>query len=163
MKEHRKILVVIVLVVLLTLTTVLAGSEITVLIDGEKIEFEVPPQIMNGRTMVPFRAIFENLGAEVDWDNDTRTAIGIRNDIVVEAQIGNTTMRVDGVEKTMDVAPVIVGGRTLVPARFVAEAYNCDVKWDNDTRTVIIMTDSAELYDITNSSSWNDSLLEQQK
>ena len=141
MRKYIKFFVVPLLAVLLTLTTALAGSEITVLIDGEQIEFEVPPQIMNGRTMVPFRAIFENLGAEVDWDNDTRTAIGIKDDVVVEAQIGNTTMCVDGEEKLMDIAPVIVGGRTLVPARFVAEAFNCDVDWDNTTRTVIIVTE----------------------
>ena len=48
---------------------------ITVFIDGKQVEFDVPPMLNGGRTLVPMRAVFEALGAEVTWDNDTNTAI----------------------------------------------------------------------------------------
>ena len=80
------------------------------------------PYIANDRTYVPFRALGEALGAEVNWDNDARTVTYTLGNTEVVLTIDETTYTVNGEEKTMDVAPVITGDRTYVPVRFVGEA-----------------------------------------
>ena len=80
------------------------------------------PYIANDRTYVPFRALGEALGAEVNWDNDARTVTYTLGKTEVVLTIDETTYTVNGEEKTMDVAPVITGDRTYVPVRFVGEA-----------------------------------------
>ena len=139
MKKRIKVLALCVLMLSVVFSTiVLASNEIRVAIDGEYVEFDVQPQLINDRTMVPLRAIFEALGAEVDWDNDTQTVIAMKDDVTVTATIGSTKMYIDDEEKTMDVAPMLLNGRTLVPVRFVAEAFNCDVDWEESEQTVYI-------------------------
>ena len=127
-------------------TVSLASDEIKVAIDGEYVEFDVNPQIVNERTMVPLRAIFEALGAEVEWDDSTKTVFAMKDDVLVTATIGSTKMYINENERTMDVAPMIVDERTLVPVRFVAEAFECDVDWDGDNNIVYIysVVDSEE-------------------
>lgn len=141
MKKCIKTLAVCLIMLLIFSLSVFASNEIKVSIDGEYLQFDVAPQIINDRTMVPLRAIFEELGAEVDWDGDTQTVTAMKNDICVIATIGSRRMYVDDEVKTIDVAPQLVGGRTLVPVRFVAEAFDCEVEWDAKRRTVYI-TDS---------------------
>lgn len=118
--------------------TAFAANDISVRINGEPLSFDVPPQLINDRTMVPLRTIFEALGAQVDWNSTTRTVTATRGDTVVVSTIGSKTMYINGSARTMDVAPVIVNDRTLVPARFVAEAFDCYVEWEGSTRTVYI-------------------------
>lgn len=125
--------------------SVFAGSDgITVIADGETVSFDVEPQIINDRTMVPMRAIFEALGAEVNWNESDRTITSAKGSTTIKMQINNTSMSVNGTEKTLDSVPVIVDGRTLVPARAVAEALNADVKWCGGSRTVIILCDEKD-------------------
>lgn len=97
-------------------------DNIEVTFNGHPVASDVPAQIMNGRTMLPFRAIFETLGATVSYEADTQTVTGVRSGTTVRMQIGNSTATVNGRPLTMDVAPVIMNNRTLVPVRFVAEA-----------------------------------------
>ena len=115
-----------------------AADDITVLLNGDAIEFDVAPIIENDRTLVPLRAIFEALGAEVEWDGDNQTVISAKGDDTCIFQIGNDKMFVNGEAKTLDVAAKIVEDRTLIPLRAVSEAYSCTVDWDGDTRTVTI-------------------------
>ncbi|MCL2376029.1 MAG: stalk domain-containing protein [Defluviitaleaceae bacterium] len=118
-----------------------ANDEIIVTIDGVAVQFDTPPQIIEDRTMVPMRAIFEALGATVEWDGETQsiTAITAQGD-EIHLMVGSTTITINGVADYMEVAPQLVDDRTLVPARFVAQAMGANVVWDNDTRTVIITT-----------------------
>ena len=74
-----------------TLLLCLSVNAVELYVDTELVQTDVPPQLVSGRTLVPMRAIFEYLGAEVTWDNDTRTATGTLNDTVVTIQIDNTT------------------------------------------------------------------------
>ncbi len=122
------------------ITTTFANYEIKVSIDGKYIDFDVPPQMINDRTMVPLRAIFEALDAEVSWDDPTQTVTATKDDIVVIATIGSYTMKINNTKKEMDIAPMLVDERTLVPARFVAEAFDCDVLWSEEENTVYIRT-----------------------
>lgn len=114
---------------------------------GNKVE----PQIINNRTMVPFRKIFNSLGVsdnDITWVGDTRTVLAKKDNIEIELQIDNNVAKktVDGnkTEIKLDSAPVIVEGRTLVPVRFIAESMNKQVGWDSLNRTVIII-DTQEL------------------
>lgn len=115
------------------------ADDITVLLDGNAIEFDVAPIIENDRTLVPLRAIFEALGAQVEWDGENETVISAKGNNICVLQIGGK-MFVNGVEKELDVPAKIVEDRTLVPLRAVSEAYECKVDWNGDTRTVTITT-----------------------
>ena len=140
MKSIKKTLCLLVTMLLLvsTITPVMANGDIKVKIDGQQIAFDVPPQLINDRTMVPLRAIFEALGATVLWDGETRTVTAYNEAYYVKATIDKQDMYVNGEARQMDIAPMIVEGRTLVPARFVAEAFNCQVDWDGTNKTVSI-------------------------
>lgn len=97
-----------------TLLLCLSVNAVELYVDTELVQTDVPPQLVGGRTLVPMRAIFEYLGAEVTWDNDTRTATGTLNDTVVIIQIDNTTAYVNDVPYTLDVPAQIIGNRTMV-------------------------------------------------
>nr|WP_243734984.1 clostripain-related cysteine peptidase [Paenibacillus turpanensis] len=107
-------------------------------INGELQEYVQPPVIINDKTMVPLRAIFEALGATVEWEAATQTATAEKDGTVVVLQIGNPVAAVDGEAVTLQQAAELVNGHTMVPARFVSEALGAEVKWDGTTRTVII-------------------------
>ena len=140
MKKLISLVLAVLLLMGIIITPVSAAKEVSVYLFGEKLSFDVPPQIINGRTLVPMRKIFESLGATVDWDGNTRTATSVREDKTIILTIDSYTMYVNGKSVTLDVAPCIIDGRTLVPARAVSEAFNLKVDWDNDTRSVLITT-----------------------
>lgn len=114
------------------------NSGIYVTLDGKKIQFDVPAQIISDRTLVPLRAIFEALGATVDWDSSTQTVTSSKNNTVIKVTIGNNIMKKNNENIELDVPAQIISDRTLVPARAVAEAFGCNVDWDSETKTVII-------------------------
>ena len=144
MKKGIKVLGLCLLMMSIMISTVaFANNDIKVAIDGEYVEFDVQPQLINDRTMVPLRAIFEALGADVDWINETQTVIATKDGVTVKAAIGNTEMYIDDDVRTMDVAPMLIGGRTLVPVRFVAEAFACEVFWSDEDYSVYIKTENA--------------------
>ena len=140
MKKLISLLIAVLMLAGMMSLPVIAAKEVSVYLFGEKLSFDVPPQIINGRTLVPMRKIFESLGATVIWDGNTRTATSVREDKTIILTIDSYTMYVNGKAVTLDVAPCIIDGRTLVPARAVSEAFNLKVDWDNDTRSVLITT-----------------------
>ncbi len=144
MKKILGILIAVMMVVTLTATMVSAEQDISVLLNGEAIAFDVQPQIVEGRTMVPLRAIFEALGATVEWDGATSTVSSTKGDISIKLTIGENKLYKNGEEKALDVPGMIVDSRTLVPVRAISEAYECEVEWEADTRTVLITTPVAE-------------------
>jgi len=122
---------------------IFAGDNINVLMNGEPIAFDVPPQNVDGRIMVPFRAVGEAIGAKVDWNADTNSVWMYRNGSYIGLTIGDESIRMGKmggpeISVELDVAPLIVNGRTLVPVRAVSEGLNCDVKWDEPSNTVVI-------------------------
>ena len=116
------------------------SDEIKVTVNGEKIIFDVPPQLINNCTMVPLRKIFEAIGADVLWDGATQTVTATKGDQKITATINNTNAYVNGALKTLNVPPVIIEGRTLVPVRFIATALGANVEWNSKTNTVVINT-----------------------
>ena len=111
---------------------------IRVMVEGEKVLFDVLPTIKDGRTLVPLRAIFESLGAKVEWNGENQTITATKGETTVELKIGSKEMHVGEETKTLDVGPEIKDGRTLVPARAVAEAFGCTVDWDGEAQMVSI-------------------------
>lgn len=99
---------------------------------------DAAPYIKNDRTYVPMRFLGEILGAEVVWDDAARTVTLTKGDDVAVFTIGSTSYTVNGEAKTADVAPEIANSRTMLPARFVAEAFGAVVGWDAATQTVLI-------------------------
>src|SRR5690606_3979033 len=116
---------------------------VSIILNDRLLPVDVPPQIMGGRTMVPMRAIFDALGAAVAWDQAARTATAQRGSRVVRLTVGDRTAQADGAPVTLDVPPVLVGGRVLVPLRFVSEAFGAHVQWDPAARTVTITSAGA--------------------
>ena len=130
------------LILIITLTcsnwVVMAEENVNVVLDGKTITFDVPAQIINGRTMVPMRKIFEELGMAVEWFDETQTVRAAKQGVVVEFPIGSTTVSRNTVEQTIDVPAQLVDSRTLVPVRFVSEFTGAEVVWDGNTNTVFI-------------------------
>ncbi len=103
------------------------AADIEVYVDGHRLAFDSPPIIDNDRTLVPFRQIFEALGAEVSYDTATRTAVGVKDDLTIRLPIGKNIGYVNEKSVQLDVASKIVNGRTLVPLRFISENFGCTV------------------------------------
>ncbi|MGB9792421.1 MAG: stalk domain-containing protein, partial [Thermacetogeniaceae bacterium] len=127
----------------LVLGQLLVGSPakaagITIYVNGKLLKTSAEPYIQNDRVLVPFRDIFEALGASVSWDEKTRTVLGVKGDRKVKLTIDRKTAYVNDSPVTMDVAATIKGGRTFVPLRFVGEALGADVQWDGANRVVRI-------------------------
>jgi hypothetical protein len=115
---------------------------IQVNINGSPLQMDVPPVIVNGRAMVPLRAIFNALGATVQWNPADQSITATKGSTTINLQIGSTTALYNGAQITLDAAPQIVGGRTLVPVRFIGEALGAQVSWDAANYRVNIVTAS---------------------
>ena len=98
-----------------------------IVINDKKAAIDAAPIVKNDRTFVPFRALAEAFGAEVAYDEASQAVTAELNGVKVVMTIGSATYTVNGAEKTMDVAPFINGSRTMVPVRFVAEAFGIKV------------------------------------
>lgn len=114
------------------------STDIHVVVDGKGLEFDVAPFLENGRMLVPLRAIFEALDAEVGWDGETRTVTASKGNKVITLQIGNDKALVGDVEIILDAPAKLKNGRTFVPVRFVSEALGAKVDWNGATSTAFI-------------------------
>lgn len=141
---------VMVLIILTAMCTVTAcaNKNITVQINSAAVEFDVPPQIINDRTMVPMRKIFEALGAAVTWDEKTKTATGQRDNTTVSVTVGSETIYKNGMPISTDSPAVLKDDRVLVPVRAIAEGFDCSVDWDGSTKTVMIKAEEKEFIEL---------------
>lgn len=122
-------------------------GQVNVMLNGKCVTFPygVPEITSGGRTMVPMRAILEALGAEVDYDNDTKTAQAVLGDLTITHVVGSDIIdsSKDG-QLTMDTVSYVKDGSTLVPLRFFSQALGYEVYWDNVYRTAVVI-DKAKL------------------
>ena len=129
------------LTAVMSTSTALAEENITVMLNGQAMDFDVAPIIQNDRVLVPMRAIFEELHCSVDYtDIDGRQIITakLNENNSIGLVIGSDEMQIHNQKIKLDTAPIIVNDRTLVPLRAVSEAFDYDVNWDEDTKTVTI-------------------------
>src|SRR6056297_3428344 len=138
MRKKISLLIIIVLVFSLFIIPSYGNQEIRVVVDGDSISFDVPPIIINGRALVPLRAIFEALGVNPVWHSPTQTVTAQKDSKTVELTIDSHQAIVDGQVVELDVPGTIIDGRTIVPARFIAEALDAKVNWDAANRIVIV-------------------------
>ncbi|MBQ7876307.1 MAG: hypothetical protein IJ316_03370 [Clostridia bacterium] len=133
----------VVLCIVLSVVPVMAEDDvITLTVNGVVVETDTAPYIKNDRTMVPMRAIFEALGALVTWNDDTKTARGVKGETTVEITVGENLIYKNGEAVVLDCVAEIVNDRTFVPVRAISEAFGATVTWDNDNRTVNIFTET---------------------
>jgi len=121
-------------------STAYGQTEIGVRLNGNLINFKNEPLIINDRTMVPFREIFEYFEANVEWDEKERSVTAERDRKTVSLKIGSADAIVAGKATKLDSPPVIIDSRTYVPLRFIAEGLDASVSWNGQTRTVSIST-----------------------
>lgn len=133
--------------------TAMAEDNISVTFDGKALFFDEQPKLIDGSVMVPMRKIFEEVGADISWDAETKTVTAVKNAQYVTFTADSTNMELgvckDGkntgehlyyADNTLTSAPVIVNGSMLVPARAVSEAFYYDVNWDSGKKCVEIST-----------------------
>ena len=119
-----------------------SSPRINVSIDGQLVNFtDQTPIIVNGRTLVPVRDVFETLGFDVDWDETARAAVLMNEDYHVVITIGMRMFMINGVMRTLDVPAQLIGGRTMLPIRAVLESVGYYVGWNGRTQTVIVRSE----------------------
>lgn len=136
----KTVSIVLSLVLIFSSLCVFADNDIVLTIDGKVLQSDVAPVIVNDRIMVPFRAIFESLGIEVNWSDALKKAYATSNGITVILTVDSDKMVVNDTIVALDAAPFISNSRVLVPARAVCEALECTVTWNPTTRTAAIKT-----------------------
>jgi LysM repeat protein len=110
-----------------------------VLLNDQRIAFDVAPRIDNGMPIAPFRQIMEYAGGMVLWYPETQTVRGINEQVEIELQIGRSEARVNQKSVTLDRAPFIDSGRTMVPVRFVEEALDLKAEYDVRTGSIYLL------------------------
>jgi len=113
-------------------------APIRVYVDGQPLSFDVPPNMIQGRVLVPLRGIFERLGATVDFDPQTQHIVAVRGSQTVELTIGSRQARVNSNAALLDVPAFTIAGRTMVPLRFVSESLGANVQWVEASQTILI-------------------------
>ncbi len=119
-----------------------AQGEIKVIIDGKEQSYDVMPVNVSGRVLVPLRGIFETLGADIVYTDETKRVTATKGNTVVKLKIGYEEAYINQKKINLDVAAAIVSDRTMVPVRFVSEALGCKVSWDDTSKAVIITSSS---------------------
>jgi len=120
------------------------NDQVKVVFENQIIPFDAQPEIVQGRTMVPVRALSEKMGYEVGFENNERTIELVKGDVKLRLQVGSRVIAAEnvatGTQEQLEIegAPYIKAGRTYVPLRFFSEAFGADVTWDGTARTVIL-------------------------
>ncbi len=126
---------VLIICMLLCLSAEAFAATPRVLVGGEKLKSDVVPMVQDGRILLPVRAVFESIGASVNYIEAEQKVVAKKKDTTVELTVGSNVMMVNGEKKEMDVAVVAKDNRTFVPLRACAEAFNVPVEWVEKTNT----------------------------
>jgi len=130
MRKILKVAVFTLLAAIVVSMPVSANDNIRVTIDGQHVGFDNQhPQIIDGRTLVPVRGVFEQLGFEVQWQGALQQATLASDDYTVVLIIGSANFTTNGVRHTLDVPAQVIGGSTMLPLRAVLESVGYDLGW----------------------------------
>ena len=143
MKKTVSILLMVVIMAMCV--SVSAQDEIRVTLDGNEILFpDVKPFIdQRDRVLVPIRFVSEALGALVDWENESRTAVIKQDNDEIRYTVYKPMAYLTGEMMVMDTYGILKEDRTFVPIRFISELLGCTVVWDENTSTVVITSPKA--------------------
>lgn len=114
-------------------------NHISVYVNNYRLPLDVYPVLRNGRVLIPFRALCEQIGATVQWNAENGQITTVKNNNSILIKVGSNKGYVNGKEKVLDVSPLIIESRTLVPVRFLSEALGCKVSWDNYAKKVDVI------------------------
>ena len=131
----------------------LAATRANVNLDGNRVNTENLARVVNGRTMIPVRCLAEQLGADVSYDTALKAARIVRAGVEIIMPIGSRTCTVNGKPFTMDIAPYIENGRTMIPARYVSELFGQSIEWVPEGR-IAAVTENKALAGDTNLEPW---------
>jgi hypothetical protein len=157
----KPILAAMLLATAIPVSNVAAGNNINIVINNNYVSSSTAPFISNGTTYVPVRVISEYLGFQVQWKSDSKTIIVIKDKITVGMQINNPcVVKYDSTTQQYtdfqyQYGPTIINGTTFVPLRNVAEAFNAQVNWNSNTKTVSINTATGGTSNITTNNPQN--------
>ena len=132
------LLVVLVLSIGIPFMEANAKELIKVTIDQEPLKLKQPALIEEGHLLLPLREIFDALGAKVEWDPNTQSIIGFKDDTIMKLEIGKRQASINNKKILMDIGCKIVDGNVMIPVRFVAEGFDLDIDWDNHNQMLII-------------------------
>ncbi|HEY6103096.1 MAG TPA: copper amine oxidase N-terminal domain-containing protein [bacterium] len=142
-RSHFVLILILALALAILPSAPAAAQAVRVIVDGSPVFFDQPPVTIGGRVLIPLRGVFEQLGAFVQWNPASNTVLATRGASQIQLTIGSRVAFVNGRQVRLDVPPMVVGGRTLVPLRFVSEAMGANVDWEPSTRTVFITSGGA--------------------
>ncbi len=115
-------------------------NPVRIVLDGKELETDTAPYIKNDRTYVPVRTIFEALGAQIDWNDQSRGVSAFYNNNRMYIGINDTYAVLNGEKIETDSPAEIVNDRTMAGVRFVSEMFGCQVDWIGESRIVQIKT-----------------------
>ena len=96
------------------------------------------PVIVNGRTLLPVRAVVEQMGGTVDWNGETQEVTLTYGEDEIKLTIDSTEALLNGEKQALDVAPTVMNDRTMLPIRFIAESFKFEVEWNEREQSVTI-------------------------
>lgn len=129
----------------LMMTSAHAETEVKVFVDNEEIKFETAtPTLLDGRVMVPVRAVFEKAGAKVDWDGETRVTTLTMGDYEVTIKVDDPFLVKNGEPVALDVPASIIEESLAIPVRAIAEAMDFGVTWNGVRSSVLISTNGKQ-------------------
>ena len=135
-----------VFLMLLTTLTVMADNNVTVVVDGEAVEFaDQKPVIVDGCALVPVRATFETMGFNVSWDEELKQTALTKLDNVIVLTINSNSFTINSVSKELESPVQLIGGRTMLSLPAVLENVGYQMSWDDETATVTIVSADAEV------------------
>jgi len=135
------------LLAVLAVSAKVQAQNINVVINGQPVAFTgVPPQEVNNSVLVPLRGVFEQLGANVQYNPQTKTIFAVKGSTNISLALGSSTAYINNQPQQLAQAPTVMVGTTLVPLRFVAEAFGAYVEWESQSSTVEIQTSPSEAF-----------------
>ncbi len=138
LKKQFKVLLLSVMLGMIFMAQPSLAKTIEVRIDNQILETDQAPIVRQGRTLVPLRAIFEGLGTEVTWYQSTGSIFCYRDGASISLTVNDRIGYINGKSVTLDVPPIAVNGRTMVPVRVVSEALGATCEWKGEQNLVDI-------------------------
>ena len=125
------------------MSAVCYAQDINVSLNGNIVSFpNQQPVIVEGRTLIPLRGVFDNMGYAIDWDGETKTVTLKKDSKTLTVAIGQASIDVNGSATAIDVPAQIINGSTMLPLRAIADTTGAEVLWDAESRTATILDDS---------------------
>lgn len=119
-------------------TALMTIGQKSMMMNGEKKVIDSAPILKGGTTYVPIKHVLDAFGGQATWNSKAQRVTVLRGGKLMDLTVGKKELVLNGKRMSAQVAPIIQGGRTLVPLRLVSEQLGLNVKWDKKTKTVTI-------------------------